>query len=121
MISSYATLPDLVIASGATVSNVFQGVYVFHDAIGLQIYSPDTLPETVYIEVNKDQQATNTSSGWKPYEVFDNAGVSINLFVPGAGKSQTYQEPIFAGSMRLKSTGAVGADRVFQVNKIWTT
>lgn len=122
MISNYASLPDLVIPSGQTVSQVFNSVYVYSDAIAIMIESPSTLPESVYIEVNPDQLATNSSSNWSPYETFDPAtAASINLYVPSAGKSQVYQEPVFAGSFRLTSTSAVGADRSFKCNKLWTT
>ena len=122
MITSYGSLPDLVIPNGSTMSQVFNGVYVYHDAIGgIQIYSPAVLPESVYIEVNKDQLATNSSPGWEEIETFDDTGASIRLFVPGAGKSQTYTEMVTAGSFRLRSTAAVAADRVFQCNKLWST
>jgi len=122
MITSYASLPDLVIPNGQTHSQVFNGVYVYHDAVGgIEIYSPDTLPESVYIEVNQDQLATNSSSGWKPIETFDDTGASVRLYVPGAGKAQTYTDMIPAGSFRLTSTTAVVADRTFKCNKLWST
>lgn len=121
MISSWAGLPDLVIASGQSISNVYQGVYTIHDAIGLMVYSPADLPEGVYFEVNPNQVATNASSGWQEYETFDVNGNSIQLFVPTEGKSQIYQEPIFGGSVRLHSDTPVAGDRVFKVTKQWTT
>lgn len=121
MISNYGSLPDLVIPSGQTVSQVFNSVFVYSDAVAIMIESPEVLPESVYIEVNPDQEATNSSTNWTPYETFDPTGASINLYVPSAGKSQVYQEPVFAGSFRLTSTGPVGSNRAFKCNKIWTT
>lgn len=121
MISSYAPLPDLVIPSGSNVSEVFNGVYVFHDANGVMLYSPTGLTESIYFEVHQDQLAKTGDAGWCAYETFDSTGTSINMFVPGAGKAQVYQEPVLAGSFRLKSATNVGADRVFKCNKLWTT
>lgn len=120
MISNYASLPDLIIPNGTDVSQVFNSVHVYSDAIGIMIYSPSTLPETVYIEVNQDQEATASSSGWAAFETFDTSGSAINLFVPGAGKAQVYQEIIFSGSFRLKSTTNVAGDRTFKCNKLYT-
>ena len=121
MISSFAPLPDLVIPSGTNVSEIFNGVYVFHDANGIMLYSPTGLVESVYFEVNPNQLATSSSPNWCAYETFDPTGTSINMFVPGAGKAQVYQEPVLAGSFRLKSSTNVGADRIFKCNKLWTT
>lgn len=120
MISNFATLPDLIIPNASNVSQVFNSVYVYSDAVGVQIMSPAGLIESVYIEINPDQLADESSPNWGPYETFDATGASINLYVPGAGKSQTYQEVCYSGSFRLKSTTNVAADRTFKCNKLWT-
>lgn len=119
MLSNIVPLPDIVIPSGTAVSGMVSGVMQYEDSFGIMLYSPATLPESVYIECTPDIVAT-ASSTWYPYETFDVSGNSINLFVPGAGKCQVYQEPVFAGSFRLHSTTNVAADRTFKITKNYT-
>ena len=120
MLSNIVKLPTITIASGQTISNIVSGVQQYEDAFGIILYSPTTLPESVYFECNPNHDALTGDSGWVEYETFDVTGTSIRLFVPGANKCQVYQEPMFAGAFRLRSTTNVAADRVFAVTKLFS-
>jgi len=120
MISSYAQLPPITIPNGTAVSALVRGVYMYHDAVGLMFYSPATLPESVYFEINQDENATETSTGWVALQSYA-SGALANVVLPAAGCAQVYQEVVFSGCFRLRSTTNVAADRVFTANKVWTT
>ncbi len=109
----------LTIPSGESESNFAIGPYVYSDAAGLMIHSPDGLLETVKIEVSGEipsQTALASSITWNEYQV--EAGTDVT--VPAAGKSAPYAELVLAGSLRLKSSTNVAADRVFIVTKLGT-
>lgn len=119
MISNAASLPDWVIPNGQTTSQVFNSPGVFGDALGLMLYGTDgSYPETYTIEANKDQQATNASSGWMTLQ---GGSPAADLNPPATGKAKVFPDVVFAGSLRLKASGAVAATRTWQVNKVWTS
>lgn len=119
MISNAASLPDWVIPNGQTTSQVFNSPGVYGDSVGIALYGTDgAYAETYTIEGNKDQQATNASSGWMTLQ---GGSPAADLNPPAAGKSKIYQEIVFAGSLRLKASGAVAATRTWQASKVWTT
>ena len=120
MLSAYAQLDPITIPIGTSVSRVVKGVYEYHDAVGLMFYSPNTLPESVYFEINQDENAMAGSSGWVALQTYA-SGALANVVLPAVGTAQVYQEVVFSGCLRLRSTTNVAADRTFTANKIWTT
>lgn len=93
---------DLVIESGQTVSSETLGESLLRYARGVTLFSPDTLPETVTIEVTDD--GTN-------WVTLQSGAVDIEL---PAGKA-TVVTVLSSRGLRLVAGGAVGADRTFGV------
>ena len=117
MQSSYASLPDIVIAAGQTNSNVFNGVYVYHDATQLILYGTGAYgAETYKIQVNQDQEATNSSSGWVDLQI---AGADVTP--PAASKSKEFGvDLVSSGSFRIVASAGVAAERRWKANKLWS-
>ncbi len=116
MQSSYASLPDLVIGAGASTSNIFNGVYVYHDATEFILYGSGSYGvETYTLEVNQDQQATASTAGWV---TASHAGA--DLTPPAAGKSKSFGiELTGAGSIRIKASANTAGVRTWKANKLW--
>jgi hypothetical protein len=119
MQTSYASLPDIVIAIGQTLSQVFNGVHVYHDAVKLLFYGTGAYgAETYTIEVNQKQDATNADTGWVTAKNDDG---TTNLALPPAGESETYGLSLIgSGSFRVKASAGVAAERRWKANKIWS-
>lgn len=113
-------LPDLVIPSGQTDSNVLLATGRptapamatsgdgFRDADSITISAPDTLPETVTVHVDTDESAVNFNP------LFRGADVTI-----GAGKAVTIDLISFR-ALKLVAGAGVAAERRFEVNKaVW--
>lgn len=97
--------PDIVIANGATSSNVVSSAVVYEDAMAIGIEAPATLPETVTIYVSKD--GTNFS--------ILNDGTA-NVTTPTAGLACSY--PSFPWKyFKFVAGGAVAAARTFKMTK----
>ena len=97
--------PDIVIAIGATSSNVVSSAVVYEDAMSIGIEAPATLPETVTIQISKD--GTNFS--------VLNDGVA-NVLTPTAGLACVY--PTFPWKyFKFVAGGAVAAARTFKMTK----
>lgn len=114
MAASNVRMPDLVIASGQTKSNIMNSPLAFDDAEAITLYAPGTVDAGTYtIEVNADPKATSASSGWDTLQIGDPAG---DAAPPGINKARTYYELACVGSYRLSGPSAA-ADRVFQQTK----
>jgi hypothetical protein len=119
METSYASLPDIVIPIGTNVSQVFNGVWAYHDAVRITIYGTGAYgAETYTIEGNQKQDATNADSGWVTLKSDDN---TTNMALPPAGEMKSYEtELIGTGSFRVKASGNVAAERRWKANKLWS-
>lgn len=119
MESSYASLPDIVIAVGTQYSQVFNGVWAYHDALQLLIYGTGAYgAETYTVEINQKQDALTGDAGWVTAKALDNA---TNVALPPAGESRHYGlELIGAGSFRVKASANVAAERRWKINKVWS-
>lgn len=119
METSYASLPDIVIASGQQYSQVFNGVYVYHDALRIMIYGTGAYgAETYTIEGNQKQDATNADTGWVTLKGNDN---TTNLSLPPAGEMRSYETELTGvGSFRVKASANVAAERRWKANKLWS-
>jgi hypothetical protein len=120
METSYASLPDIVIAAGQQYSQVFNGVYIYHDAVQIDMYGTGAYAaEAFAIEINQKQDATNSDTGWVSAVAIDNTTV---LTPPAAGLSKHFgQELTGSGSFRIKCTGGnVAAERRWKANKLWS-
>ncbi len=120
METSYASLPDAVIPIGTALSQVFNGVWAYHDALQLILYASGAYAaETFILEVNQKQDATNADSGWVSAVASDNV---TPLTPPAAGLSKHFGiELLGSGSFRIKCTsGNVAAARTWKVNKLWS-
>jgi hypothetical protein len=101
-----AKVPDLVIPIGQTSSNVLPMDTDGFDAVGWTIVSPAALPETVQIQVSVDGVT---------YGVL-NDGVGA-IIAPVAGNARYYTEIRACKYWKLVATGAVAAQRTFNVMK----
>lgn len=101
-----AKLPDLVIASGQTSSNVIDMDTQGFDGVGFTIVSPAALPETVQIQVSVDGIT---------YGIL-NDGVGA-IIAPIAGNARYYTEIRACKSWKLVATGATAGTRTFNVMK----
>lgn len=116
MLSFYASLQDLVLEAGETKSNIMQGRFVFHDAVGVVMYGMTGGDAAdISIEVNFDPSADENSTGWVTLN-----DASGPLLAPTLGTARVYQEPCYVGSFRL-SRAATGTATTFKINKIFTT
>ena len=96
-------LPNLTIANAGTTSGAIGG---FADARALMIYAPAALTGTVTVQV----EPTDTGTSWVDY---GSGGSDVTI---AAGNAVTI-EPISFRQLRLSSSGAEGAERVFTVTK----
>lgn len=101
-------IKPLVISEGETVSRSCFSAYEYSDSVQLAIKSPDTLPETVVIEVSNDDVDYNTLE--------DATG---DIVVPSAGKARAYTQMLPFKYFRLRAGAAVAADRTFELYKTW--
>lgn len=113
------SLPDLVIASGQTDSNVLKsedrnattGIASgdgFRDADSISIHAPDTLPEAITVHVDNAESAVNFNPLQRP------AGTDVTIV---AGKTITISDIAFK-ALKLVAGAAVGAARTFKVTKV---
>lgn len=93
----------LTIAIGTTTSNTI-GRDVLERAMDLGIFAPNTLPETVTVEVAADEALTE----WRDLQ---SAGADVVLT---AGKCTVVPESPFFG-LRLSAGVAVAAERTFTI------
>ena len=105
--SFVSPLPDLVIANGATASNVISR-NEYADAVSIAIQAPATLAETVTIQVSYD------NSTWATLH-----DGTADIASPLAGKARQYIEMFGFNYFRLLAGSAVGAARTFKVGKQW--
>lgn len=111
---SFFTSFKCTIPSGTNVSNTIDA-NMFHDAASIGILSPATLDALTFtIEVNEKDDGSGT---WRT--LVDAAGTNIGP--PAAGKARQYLELISFASWRIKASGNVSDNRVFDVVKQWTT
>lgn len=103
MASFIANLPDAVVVSGSSYSNV---VALFDDALTLTIASPASLTGTITIEIELTATGTN-------FVTLQSAGTDINL---PAGKG-TLLNAVGWKQMRLASNASEGSARTFQITK----
>lgn len=96
-------LPSLTISSGGTQSGAIGG---FSDAVALVLYAPAALTGTVTIQI----EPTDTGTAWVD---LGSGGSDVTI---GAGNSVTV-EPVGFRQLRVVSSAAEGADRVFTVTK----
>lgn len=109
-------LPDLVMADGSDVTNIISSK-LYEDAAALMLYGVTIDSQTYSIEVNKDPDATASSSGWCALHDGTN-----NILPPADDKARVYAELVMAGAFRIKSTAALsGATSTWKVTKHWTT
>lgn len=114
-------LPDLVIASAGTDSNILLSAGAptapnmattgdgFRDADSITIFAPDTLPETVTVHVDSAESAVN-------FNPLQRGGADV---VIAAGKAVTI-ELISFKALRLISGVGTAATRTFKVIKgVW--
>lgn len=113
-------LPDLVVASGQTLSNILYadglisgGVTSgdgFRDARSITIHAPDTLPEVATVHV--DSSKTATPNNFNPLQ---RGTTPVDVTVPQA-ESVTI-ELLSIAALRIVLGGAAGATRTFKVTK----
>lgn len=104
-------LGDLTISNGQTTS-AWKSAAEYEDAIAIGIEAPGTLPEAITIEVNSERDGTGTSATYQNDSGADYAG-------PAAGKARVYPTLPSFKAFRLKAGGAVAADRIFKISKLW--
>lgn len=100
-----ATLTDVTIPSGASVSRSVKAVSEYADANLIGIISPATLPDTVTIQVSHDDVT---------YATLNNG--TADVAAPAAGKAGVYDQLVFP-YWRLSAAANVAADRTFKVSK----
>jgi hypothetical protein len=108
----FSSIQPLVFANAGTNSNVFNGLHVYSDSRSIMIYSPTGLSDTVVLQVNPDEDATNASSGWCGLTT---DGTTV-LAVPAADKARTYDISM-AGSFRLHCAAGASGALTFAVTK----
>lgn len=96
-------LPDLTISNAGTTSNAIGSI---DDAEAIVIYAPATLTGTVTVQV----EPTETGTAWVD---LTSGGSDVTI---AAGNSVTITEGGFR-QLRLSSSAAEGAARVFSVTK----
>lgn len=114
-------LPDLVVQSAATDSNVLLATGApiapemattgdgFRDADAITIFAPDTLPEVATVHVDSAETAVN-------FNPLQRGGADVTI---AAGKAVTI-ELISFKALKIVLGGAAGATRTFKVNKsVW--
>lgn len=106
-------IPDIVIASGATLSNIVSADGIYEAAIGIMIYAPATLPETTVIEVT-DAIPPVAGSVWRVLQ----DDTAVDIAGPLAGKARLYMKLVFANGFRLKANGATAAARTFAASVV---
>lgn len=117
MITMQATLPDLVIPNGQQYSQIFASSYIYSDAIAVGLIGSDaSYPETYVIQVNRDDNATATSTDWVTLQIN-----GTDVAPPVSGKAIVLQEICMFGAMRIKASGAVAGTRTWRASKQWAT
>lgn len=104
-------LPDLVIPIGTAESNVIYDYLDgdgFRDASDITVFGPDTLPETVEVQVDSSRTATN----FNPLN--NEVGAVIN--VP-PGEAIAIEGTAYKALKLVSTSGNVAATRTFKVNK----
>ena len=104
-------LPDLVIANGQTTSNTINDYLAgdgFRDADSITIHAPDTLPETVTVNVDSGPAGAPVN-----FNALQRNGADVTIPV---GKSVTISGLSFRG-LQLVAGGAVAGTRTFKVTK----
>jgi hypothetical protein len=104
--SAWRDTTQLTIASGQQVSNAFDfGSMSF---CYVNVIVPAALAETIHLEVAINARGT--------FGIQTSGGTAIALVLPISGvPAATQIGPVVAGAIRLYSTTAVGAQRVFDV------
>jgi len=117
--SFYNELPDIVILSGAAVSNIIRSS-TYDDAVALSLIAPSALDAHTYVlEVNDSPDAVSADTDWVVLQAGD---TPTDVGPPAAGKARVYQELCFFGAFRIKDqTGNVAADRTWKCQKQWTS
>lgn len=106
-----AWVTNLVIAAAATESNALTAGELA-DAETLTIFAPGTLPEAVRIQVSNTNSPA--AADWRD---LDEGGGDI---VIGAGQARSVDLVAFK-AIRLLAAAGVAAERVFNVNKSFST
>jgi hypothetical protein len=119
MSSSFITaLPDLVIADGATDSNVLIARLTYEDALAIVLHGrsvPDAGP-TYTIQVSHDPEAGTPA--WETLRQGDPAAL-LSAAPPNNGFARGYIElPWFAG-FRIHADGAVTGIQTWKASKAW--
>jgi len=114
-------LPDLVVQSGQTISNILLATGAptapnmvttgdgFRDADSITIFAPDTLPETATVNVDSAEAGVNM-------DPLQRGGADVTI---AAGKAVTI-ELLSIKALEIVLSGAAGATRTFKVVKnVW--
>lgn len=111
-VSSVSRVRDLVIASGAAVSNVLNARLDYGDAVGIGLQAPAAVDTVTY-----KWQVSVDGTTWADYQ----AGATLaDLAIPGAGNAAVYEEIVAFPFIRLAASGNAAADRTFLVSKHYT-
>lgn len=104
---------DLTILNTASVSNVLKAREAYEDAEELMLYAPAALGAATYtIEVTDDPDAAAPV-----FRTYQQGDTPTDVAPPVAGKARTYVGLASAMGIRLKSSIAEVADRVWKVSK----
>lgn len=112
MAREIARLPDVVIANGASLSNILEGISL-SDAHALLIgfLSGDTA-KTYTIQLSRTPKATSAST-W--YTLNDGGA---NVTAPNTANVASIY-PWLGFSLRISASAAVASATTFEVSKIW--
>ena len=111
---SFITNYQITIASGQNASGWSTAKIHHHDAAALVIYSPAVLDALTFtFEVVGTEDGVGLTR-----TLVDASGTDMSI--PGAGKARWYAELASVGSWRIKASGNVAANRVFDVTKHFT-
>lgn len=106
MSRSIVGCPEVVISSGQTESAWVDSAKVYDDALSITLYGPAGLDALTFtIEVSPD--------GSTAYALQD-GGAAVEA--PGASEAIVLDNPSFR-YFRIKASGAVAADRAWQMDK----
>jgi hypothetical protein len=96
--------PNMIIASGSSVSNTIKD---FDDAYGLTVYSPGTLTDTITVEVEPSSSGTS-------FVTLQSGGIDVTL----PALKATVLNPVPFKQMRVRSCSLEGQSDTFRVNKV---
>lgn len=108
MSSWIQAIASLVVANGATASNVLRAGRDFRDADSLTLFGPNGLAEVATVQVSYEDSDNPTA-----WFALSRGGADVTV---AANKAITVELPSFL-AVRILLGGAAGAERTFRVNK----